>query len=123
MESKKESYPSHLAYSSSLSTSSSDEIDFRELFTELWKGKWIIIISTFVFAVGSVLYSLSLSNIYKADILLAPAESSSGGNLSNMAGQLGGLAALAGVNLGGAELSQADLAVQVMRSRQFIEGS
>ncbi|MGI2897205.1 Wzz/FepE/Etk N-terminal domain-containing protein, partial [Vibrio alginolyticus] len=56
MESKKESYPSHLAYSSSLSTSSSDEIDFRELFTELWKGKWIIIISTFVFAVGSVLY-------------------------------------------------------------------
>ncbi|EGQ9766761.1 LPS O-antigen length regulator [Vibrio alginolyticus] len=122
MESKKESYPSHLAYSSSLSTSSSDEIDFRELFTELWKGKWIIIISTFVFAVGSVLYSLSLSNIYKADILLAPAESSSGGNLSNMAGQLGGLAALAGVNLGGAELSQADLAVQVMRSRQFIEG-
>ncbi|MBE4517191.1 LPS O-antigen length regulator, partial [Vibrio parahaemolyticus] len=33
----------------------------------------------------------------------------------------GGLAALAGVNLGGGETSQTDLAVQVMKSRQFVE--
>ncbi|MDF4751092.1 LPS O-antigen length regulator, partial [Vibrio parahaemolyticus] len=68
-----------------------------------------------------VLYSLSLPNIYKADALLAPAESSGGGGLSKMAGQLGGLAALAGVNLGADESSQTDLAVQVMKSRQFVE--
>ncbi|MBE4307868.1 MULTISPECIES: Wzz/FepE/Etk N-terminal domain-containing protein [Vibrio harveyi group] len=121
MEPQKEPNPNYLQYPPQ-SESNVDEIDMRELFNVFWKGKWVIMISTFLFAVGSVLYSLSLSNIYKADILLAPAESSSGGNLSNMAGQLGGLAALAGVNLGGAELSQADLAVQVMRSRQFIEG-
>ncbi|PFG45484.1 LPS O-antigen subunit length determinant protein (WzzB/FepE family) [Vibrio sp. ES.051] len=98
-----------------------DEIDLRELFMALWKGKWLIIVTTFVFAVGAVLYALSLPNIYKADALLSPAESSNGGGLSKMAGQLGGLAALAGVNLGGAESSQTDLAVQVMKSRQFIE--
>ena len=98
-----------------------DEIDLRELFSALWKGKWIIVAMTFVFAVGAVLYALSLPNIYKSDALLAPAESSNGGGLAKMAGQLGGLAALAGVNLGAGESSQTDLAVQVLQSRQFID--
>ncbi|WP_217512892.1 Wzz/FepE/Etk N-terminal domain-containing protein [Vibrio metschnikovii] len=98
-----------------------DEIDLRELFIALWKGKWIIIVTTFVFAVGSVLFALSQPNIYKADTLLAPAESSGGGGLAKMAGQLGGLAALAGVNLGSGESSQTELAAQVIKSRRFIE--
>ncbi|MFH4544365.1 Wzz/FepE/Etk N-terminal domain-containing protein [Vibrio alginolyticus] len=118
MEPQKEPNPNYLPYPPQ---STGDEIDLRELFKALWKGKWIIIATTFAFAIGSVLYALSLPNIYKSDALLAPAESSSGGGLSKMAGQLGGLAALAGVNLGANESSQTDLAVQVMKSRQFVE--
>ncbi|EOD81602.1 Lipopolysaccharide biosynthesis [Grimontia indica] len=98
----------------------SDEIDLRELFAALWKGKWIIIATTFLFAVAGVFYALSLPNIYKADALLAPAESS-GGGLSKMASQFGGLAALAGVNLGGGESSQTGMAIKVMTSRVFVE--
>ncbi|MCR9981974.1 Wzz/FepE/Etk N-terminal domain-containing protein [Vibrio alginolyticus] len=120
MEPQKESNPNYLLYPPN-PHHGDDEIDLRELFQALWKGKWIIIATTFVFAVGAVLYALSLPNIYKADALLAPAESSNGGGLSKMAGQLGGLAALAGVNLGAGESSQTDLAVQVMKSRKFIE--
>ncbi|ENQ8700046.1 Wzz/FepE/Etk N-terminal domain-containing protein [Vibrio harveyi] len=120
MEPQKESNLNYLPYPPQ-PQSTDDEIDLRELFKALWKGKWIIIVTTLVFAIGSVLYALSLPNIYKADALLAPAESSNGGGLSKMAGQLGGLAALAGVNLGGNESSQTDLAVQVMKSRQFVE--
>ncbi|AQM68247.1 Tyrosine-protein kinase wzc [Vibrio campbellii] len=120
MEPQKESNPNYLPYPPN-SHHGDDEIDLRELFGALWKGKWIIIATTFVFAVGAVLYALSLPNIYKSDALLAPAESSGGGGLSKMAGQLGGLAALAGVNLGAGESSQTDLAVQVMKSRQFVE--
>ncbi|HCM0859449.1 TPA: Wzz/FepE/Etk N-terminal domain-containing protein [Vibrio parahaemolyticus] len=119
MEPQKESNPNYLPYPPH-PQSTDDEIDLRELFKALWKEKWIIIVTTFVFAVGSVLYALSLPNIYKADALLAPAENSNGGGLSKMAGQLGGLAAFAGVNLSGGESSQTDLAVQVMQSRQFI---
>ncbi|CAE6881417.1 Wzz/FepE/Etk N-terminal domain-containing protein [Vibrio sp. B1FLJ16] len=111
-------YPPHTPQPTAIAD---DEIDLRALFGALWKGKWIIITTTFLFAVGSVLYALSLPNIYKADALLAPAESSGGGGLSKMAGQLGGLAALAGVNLGASDSSQTDLAVQVMKSRQFVE--
>ncbi|MFH4688567.1 Wzz/FepE/Etk N-terminal domain-containing protein [Vibrio diabolicus] len=120
MEPQKEPNPNYLPYPPQ-SQSTDDEIDLRELFKALWKGKWIIIATTFIFAIGSVLYAMSLPNIYKADALLAPAESSNGGGLSKMAGQLGGLAALAGVNIGGSETSQTELAVQVMMSRQFIE--
>ncbi|CCN80344.1 OtnB protein [Vibrio nigripulchritudo SFn27] len=119
MEPQKESNPNYLPYPPQ-SQSEDDEIDLRELFKALWKGKWIIIVTTFVFAIVSVLYALSLPNIYKADALLAPEESSNGGGLSKMAGQLGGLAALAGVNIGGSESSQTDLALEVMKSRQFI---
>ncbi|EGQ8071080.1 LPS O-antigen length regulator [Vibrio parahaemolyticus] len=118
MEPKKESNPNYLPYPPQ---PTDDEIDLRELFKALWKGKWIIIATTFIFVIGSVLYALSFPNIYKADALLAPTESSNGGGLSKIGGQLGGLAALAGVNLSGVEMSQAELAVQVMKSRQFVE--
>ncbi|ELB2734423.1 TPA: Wzz/FepE/Etk N-terminal domain-containing protein [Vibrio alginolyticus] len=118
MESQKDPNSNYLPYPHQ---STDDEIDLRELFKALWKGKWIIIVTTFIFAIGSVLYATSLPDVYKADALLAPAENSNGGGLSKMAGQLGGLAALAGVNIGGAEASQAELAVQVMKSRQFVQ--
>ena len=62
-----------------------DEIDLRELFGIIWQGKWWIIAITFVFAVGSVIYSLSLPNIYKSEATLAPTEEASGGGLSQMA--------------------------------------
>lgn len=97
------------------------EIDLFSLLGALWKGKWIVISTTVVFSICAVIYALSLPNIYKSDALIAPADSSGGGGLSKMAGQLGGLAALAGVNLGAGESSQSDLAIQVMKSRQFVE--
>lgn len=120
MESQQEPRPSYIVYPPQ-PRSSDVEIDLRALFGAFWNDKWIIIITTFVFALGSVFYALSLPNIYKADALLAPSESANGGGLSKMAGQLGGLAALAGVNLGGVESSQTELAVQVMKSRKFVE--
>lgn len=95
-----------------------DEIDLRELFAIIWRGKWIIIATTFVFAVASVLYALSLPNIYKSEALLAPvAEQANGG----LPGQLGGIAALAGVNIGSSgEIDKITLAIQIMQSREFI---
>ena len=97
-----------------------DEIDLRELWDVIWRGKWIIIAVTFLFAVASVLYALSLPNIYKSEALLAPAEESSGGGLAGMAGRLGGLASLAGVNLGGGGSDKTTIAIEVLKSRGFI---
>ncbi|MBM4902266.1 LPS O-antigen length regulator [Vibrio parahaemolyticus] len=97
-----------------------ENIDLRELLGALWKGKWVIIVMMLVFTVSGAFYAFNLPDIYKSDVLLSPTENSNGGGLSKIAGQLGGLAALAGVNLGGGESSQTDLAVQVMKSRDFI---
>jgi LPS O-antigen subunit length determinant protein (WzzB/FepE family) len=97
-----------------------DEIDLRELFTVLWAGKIKIIAVTAMFAIASVIYALSVPNQYKATALLAPAQSS-GGGLSGALGQLGGLASLAGVSIGGGESSEAQIAQEIMKSWNFIE--
>jgi uncharacterized protein involved in exopolysaccharide biosynthesis len=97
-----------------------DEIDLRELFGVLWAGKIKIIAITAVFAVAAVMHALSVPNQYKATALLAPAQSS--GGLSGALGQLGGLASLAGVSLGGGGSSEGQIAQEIMKSWSYIEG-
>ena len=97
-----------------------DEIDLRELFGVLWSGKIKIIVITAVFAVASVFYALSIPNQYKATALLASAQSG-GGGLSSALGQLGGLASLAGVSIGGGESSESQIAQEIIKSWSFVE--
>ncbi|QSX28922.1 LPS O-antigen length regulator [Shewanella cyperi] len=99
-----------------------DEIDLRELFSVIWQGKWLIIAITAVFAVGSVIFAINQPNIYKAEALLAPASSEgSSGGLAALASQFGGLASMAGINLGGGSgTDKTQLAIEVLKSRQFV---
>lgn len=97
-----------------------DEIDLKELFVALWKGKWLIIAITAIFAIGGVAFALSQPNTYKAEAVLASAGDSGGGGLSAMASQFGGLASLAGINLGGGSTDNKALALATLNSRQFI---
>ncbi|MEP1744156.1 MAG: Wzz/FepE/Etk N-terminal domain-containing protein [Kangiellaceae bacterium] len=101
---------------------SDDEIDLKELWNAIWSGKWLIIGITFVFSVASVLYALSLPDEYKSTAVLAPASSSSSSQLSKLAGQFGGLASLAGINLsgGGAE-DKTVIAMEIMKTWGFLE--
>jgi uncharacterized protein involved in exopolysaccharide biosynthesis len=101
-------------------TTSDDEIDLRELFSVIWQGKWLIIAITAVFAIGAVIFALSQPNTYKSEALLAPASEEQGGGLSALAGQFGGLASMAGINLGsGGGVDKTQMAIEVMKSRQF----
>ena len=97
-----------------------DEIDLRELFSVLWAGKKVIVAITGLFAAASVVYALSIANEYKASIVIAPAQQE-GGGLSGALGQLGGLASLAGVSLGGGGGSEAAVAQEIMQSWGFVE--
>jgi len=96
-----------------------DEIDLAELWRAIWAGKWLIMAITGLFAIASVFYALSLPNIYKSEALLAPAEQQSSG-LGGMASQLGGLASIAGINLGGGKTDKTALALEIMKSRAFL---
>ena len=98
-----------------------DEIDLRELFAALWRGKWWIVASTLVGAVIAVVVAISLPNIYRSEALLAPSAEQQGGGLAAMAAQFGGLASLAGVNLsGGGGPDKTAIAVEIGKSRQFL---
>ena len=102
------------------SLSAADEIDLTEVFMVIWAGKLLISAITSLAAVISVVVALSLPNIYTASALLAPVESS-GGGVSSLLKQYGGLASLAGVSLpGGEDGSRATLGMQLMKSRAFI---
>lgn len=98
-----------------------DEIDLIALWKVLWRGKFIVIAITFVFSVASVLYALSLPDIYKADVVLYPnalrTDSLGGGSQT---GGLSGLAGLAGMSIGSKSSSKTDFSLAVLESRKFI---
>ncbi|WNO61682.1 Wzz/FepE/Etk N-terminal domain-containing protein [Rheinheimera sp. MMS21-TC3] len=98
-------------------TTLSDNITLDELFAVIWQRKWSIMIFVFICSVGAVFYTLSLPNIYRAEMILAPAGEDSSLKLP---GQLGGLAALAGVNLGSSSGKDKTLAIEVLKSRGFM---
>jgi len=96
-----------------------DEINLKELFSILWRGKFAIVLFVIVFAVLSVAYALKLKNVYKSEVLIAPVGQQQGGGA--ISGQLGGLAALAGVNIsGGNSVDKTTLAIETLKSRSFV---
>ncbi|MFJ1429432.1 Wzz/FepE/Etk N-terminal domain-containing protein [Capnocytophaga canimorsus] len=76
--------------------SNTDEIDLLELLRKLWQAKKTILIVVFVFFVLGLLMAILSPKEYTATTIIVPQTS---GN-SKLGGSLGGLAAMAGVNLG-----------------------
>ena len=91
-----------------------DETSLRELWNVLWRRKWLIVAVTAMFAIAAITYALTAREWYRAEVLLVPADEKS---TTSLAGQLGGLAALAGVSVGsGGDSAEA---IAVLRSREF----
>jgi LPS O-antigen subunit length determinant protein (WzzB/FepE family) len=99
------------------SHSHDDEIDLRELFGVLWRGKVQIVLVTALLAVLGILYALYLPNVYRSEALLAPAQEQD--SLSSAMQGLSGLAGLAGISLPEGSASQSDQALEVLSSRSF----
>lgn len=114
-------YDASIAFPEAMGKVQNDEIDLRELFAVIWQGKWLIIAVTAVFTIGAVIFAINQPNIYKSEALLTPADTEQGGGLAALAGQFGGLASMAGINLGGGGgVDKTQMAIEVMKSRQFI---
>ena len=89
------------------------EINLLELVHILVKRKMLIIKICTVALIISVAYSLTLPNIYSATAKVLPPQKESGGGLSALLGQAGGLAGLAAGGLSGGS----DLYVGILKSR------
>lgn len=97
-----------------------DEIDLQEFFLVMWQNKSLVASITSFFTVLAVVFALYQPNIYQSQALLAPAEQGDNGGLGALAGQFGGLASLAGMNLGGGgAVDKTQLALEVLNSRKF----
>ena len=110
-----------------------DEISLIDLFAVLLHYKWMIIVLSVLAMIFSVVFAIisikmppeksPLPNVYtpKAEMLIQ--ESSSGGGLASMLSSsgLGGLASLAGVNVGSGGSSNASLANYLISSNALLD--
>jgi uncharacterized protein involved in exopolysaccharide biosynthesis len=98
-----------------------DAADLRVLAALLWSGRWWILSSTILFVIALGTAASLMTPIYRATAVLVPARvEGSVGSLGSALGQFGGLAALAGVDLG-SDSSSTEEALAVLRSREFTE--
>jgi uncharacterized protein involved in exopolysaccharide biosynthesis len=95
------------------------QINFKAFWILLKREKWIIAISVAISTIAGGLYSFSLNEEYKSEGKLLPEIQSKGGSM----GQFAGLAALAGVDLGGVssgtDAIRPDLYPDVLKSTSF----
>lgn len=75
-----------------------DEIDLVELAQKVWAKRKMILRNTAIGAVVGIVVAFSIPKEYKTTVKLAPENAQQSG----MGGNMGALAAMAGVNLGGA---------------------
>lgn len=100
---------------------SDEEVDILEIFLILWKGKITIFLISGFFAVGSIIYSLSLPNLYKSYAVIASA-SGSGTNLSRIGSQYAGIANIAGVSIpSNTDVDKVAIGIETLTSLNFFE--
>jgi len=107
-----------------------DEISLIDLFAVLWLRKKMIIAITSLAAIGVVIFSVIslmlpaeksyLPNQYTPKALMLIDNKSSGGGLSSMLGNMGGLAALAGVSVP-VSSNFSDLAVYLIETNSLLD--
>ena len=93
------------------------------LVRKLWAGKWWIVASVLLVTGLSAFLAFTAQPVYRASTLLAAADThrqGMGSSLGGALGSLGGLASLAGVNVGGVDATIEE-ALAVLKSREFTE--
>lgn len=97
-----------------------DSMTVSDLASLLWKQKVIISIATAIVTVLAIVAAVVMQPIYKAHVTLLPVQVGAGeGALSSLAGELGGLAALAGISTGAG--TRKDEAIALLNSQAVIE--
>ncbi|MEK6749107.1 MAG: Wzz/FepE/Etk N-terminal domain-containing protein [Pseudomonadota bacterium] len=99
-----------------------DEINLLDLWRVLVDAKWLIAALTLISSAVAVYMALTTPAVFRADAILAPADQDpKGGMMSSLAGQFGGLASLAGLDLGRGGANKSEEIIAVATSRQFTE--
>ena len=98
---------------------SDEEFYLKDIFIAFWNKKFNIISITCVAAILSVLYSLSLPNIYVSKSLLVPTEPQD--SLISRVGNLSPLTSFSGLNLPQIPVSKSKEAMERVKSYDFFK--
>ena len=97
-----------------------EEINLLDLWRVLVREKWLIFFLTTLCMAGAIAAALLMTPIYKAEVLLEPI-SEDGKQGGGLMAQYGGLAAMAGIDIGGGGSNSKDTNMAILQSRVFIE--
>jgi len=97
----------------------SDDLSLYGLFSLFIKNWLTLCICGFSVAIIALVWAVQQPNIYKAETVLMPITDDKGG-LGALAGNLGGLASMAGIGMGDSGNDNTKLAMQLIKSRAFI---
>jgi len=95
------------------------EIDLFELWSRVWRRRWMVIAISAVFVAASVTYALLAKPMYRAAVVIVEVHDDALGGAASLANQLGGLASMVGVNIGG--MKSDNNGVAVLNSRHLTE--
>lgn len=93
-----------------------DEIDLRQLFEAIWKGKIFIILMTTIVAISSIFYALSLTNYFTSEAVLVSRDSQTSSPIS----QFSDIASLAGLGAISGQGNETLKMVEIIKSRDFV---
>lgn len=99
------------------------EIDLSDLLVRLLAKRWWIIVAVCFAGAMSAALAFLMEPVYRASVVVVPAgneRSAISSALGSAMGSLGGLASIAGVNLGGSG-GETEEALAVLKSREFTE--
>ncbi len=92
-----------------------EDFDMYVFLKVIWEGRRLILIISLIFALFSAIISLQINNYYSSHALLIPEKEE-----SSMSSSIGGIASLAGINLGDGTANKTKEAIAVLNSRKFI---
>ena len=93
----------------------------NEILDDVIASKWLLSGFFSLCVICALVIAFERPNVYRSSATLM-VNDQGGGGLSGLAGQLGGLASLAGVPIGGAGSEKVTLALETLKSRKFIVG-
>lgn len=97
------------------------ELRLADLWHVTYDGKWIVLLAILLCTTIAMVIAALLPPVYRAEVLMAPViKDGGGGGLAALAGQFGGLASIAGLQLNDAATNRAQ-AIATLQSRLLTE--
>ena len=93
------------------------QIDLVDIIKSLWSEKIFIGVGTSIICLISVIYTLSLPNLYTSSALLKLSENEDSSSFSGLAAQYGGIASLAGISLPSESADKSDYVIDELKSK------